>query len=139
MFRRKLKIIKTDNPKKIPRVLRRKTKPIRKITPAIKKLVQNMIPLMIGADGLGLAAPQIGKSLQLFVLNSENGPIAIVNPELVSWSRDSETMQEGCLSFPGWWGFVERPLRVTTQGKNLDDEKIEISGTDLLARALCHE
>ena len=139
MFGRKLRIVKTDNPNKVPKILRHKAKMIKKITPAIKKLVQNMIPLMQEADGVGLAAPQVGKSLRLFIINSENGPTAIINPELISWSRDSETMQEGCLSFPGFWGFLERPIRVTIKGKNLDGEEIEISGTDLLARALCHE
>jgi peptide deformylase len=119
------------------------TKPVEAITPEIDKLIDDMIETMYAAPGIGLAAPQVGASLKLFVIDLSLGkdPAALhvmINPEFVA--RDGMQLEEeGCLSLPGFTSTVARPKRVVVKGRNRDLEEYTIEGTGLLARALQHE
>lgn len=127
-------------------VLHQKTAPIAEITPAIKQLVEDMRETMHNALGVGLAAPQIGQSISLCILEymdpeaDEQFPfMALINPR-VTWSGSKEVvMEEACLSIPGIAGNVKRPDRVRVKGLNLAGEPVEIGARGLLARALQHE
>jgi peptide deformylase len=113
------------------------------VTPEIDKLIDDMIETMYAAPGIGLAAPQVGVSLKLFVIDLSLGkdPTALqvmMNPEFVE--RDGMQLEEeGCLSIPGFTATVARPKRVVVKGLNRDLEEYTIEGTGLLARALQHE
>jgi len=137
MFR--IKLIKSKNPKRIPKILRRRARPIKKITPAIKKLAFKMGEIMTKENGLGLAAPQVGKSIQLFVIKNGDENIAVINPRLVATSLETEILEEGCLSFPNWWAKIERPKKIKISGLNLEGKKIELEGEGYAGRALLHE
>jgi len=119
------------------------TKPVEAITPEIDKLIDDMIETMYAAPGIGLAAPQVGASLKLFVIDLSLGkdPAALhvmINPEFVE--RDGMQLEEeGCLSLPGFTSTVARPKRVVVKGRNRDLEEYTIEGAGLLARALQHE
>ena len=113
------------------------------LTPAIDALVGDMIETMYAAPGIGLAAPQIGISLRIFVVDLSAGrdPKSLhvmINPEFVE--RDGMQLEEeGCLSVPGFTATVARPKRVVVRGMNREGEAHTIEGTDLLARAMQHE
>ena len=113
------------------------------LTPEIDALVGDMIETMYAAPGIGLAAPQIGISLRIFVVDLSAGrdPKSLhvmINPEFVE--RDGMQLEEeGCLSVPGFTATVARPKRVVVQGMNREGEAHTIEGTDLLARAMQHE
>jgi len=139
-------------------ILRAKGKHIEKIDNRIRELAQNMIETMHAANGVGLAAPQVGESLQLTVLdvsqvedrpstmklNGENTdpqsamPLVLINPE-IDLGSETEMGTEGCLSFPEITGEIERAKSVTVRARNLDGEAIEIEATGFLARAIQHE
>ena len=139
-------------------ILRAKGKHIEKIDNRIRELAQNMIETMHAANGVGLAAPQVGESLQLTVLdvsqvedrpstmelNGENidpqsaMPLVLINPE-IDLGSETEMGTEGCLSFPEITGEIERAKSVTVRAQNLDGEAIEIEATGFLARAIQHE
>jgi len=139
-------------------ILRTKGKPIDKIDPRIRELAQNMIETMHAANGVGLAAPQIGEALQLTVLDvSEvedrpstmklNGesidpkiamPLVLINPQ-IDLGAETEKGTEGCLSFPEITGEIVRAKLITVRAQNLDGEPIEIETTGFLARAVQHE
>lgn len=120
------------------KVLKEKAQPVAKIDRRIKKLVDDMFETMYAADGVGLAAPQIGVSARIVVLDVGDGPIELINPELVL-TEGCEVGAEGCLSVPGIYGDVERYAKVTVEGLNRTGKKVRISGEGLLARALQHE
>jgi peptide deformylase len=140
-------------------ILRAKGERIRQLPDnRVRELVQNMIETMHAANGVGLAAPQVGESLQLTVLDVSqvedrpttmklNGetvdpktvmPLVLVNPQ-IDLGSETETGLEGCLSFPEITGDIERAKSVTTRAQNLDGEPIEIEATGFLARAIQHE
>ncbi len=139
-------------------ILRTKGKPIDKIDPRIRELAQNMVETMHAANGVGLAAPQIGEALQLTVLDvSEvedrpstmklNGesidpkiamPLVLINPQ-IDLGAETEKGTEGCLSFPEITGEIVRAKSITVRAQNLDGEPIEIETTGFLARAVQHE
>ena len=139
-------------------ILRAKGKHIENIDNRIRELAQNMIETMHAANGVGLAAPQVGESLQLTVLdvsqvedrpstmelNGENTdpqsamPLVLINPE-IDLGSETEMGTEGCLSFPEITGEIERAKSVTVRAQNLDGEAIEIEATGFLARAIQHE
>ena len=119
-------------------VLKEKAKPVPKITKTIRMLLDDMAHTMREADGVGLAAPQVGISLRVIVLDVGDGLIEIVNPEIVC-SSGCETNSEGCLSIPGMYGEVERFTSVTVEGMNREGKRISLQGEGLLARALQHE
>lgn len=123
-------------------VLRQVADPIEVIDDNIRGLAAGMIETMYGQNGVGLAAPQIGVSLRLVVIDtdpSERNPIVLINPVLVKKSRKKEAADEGCLSLPGLTASISRPAEVTVEAQDLEGNEIVIEGTDLMARALQHE
>ena len=113
------------------------------ITPEIETLIDDMIETMYAAPGIGLAAPQVGVSLKIFVIDLSLGkdPAGLhtmINPQFIE--RDGMQLEEeGCLSIPGFTATVARPRRVVVEGLNRHGEKYRLEGTGLLARALQHE
>lgn len=131
-----IRIIRTDDDP----ILRKQSKPVEKFDEKLKILVEDMIETMHDADGVGLAAPQIGLLKRVIVVDlyDEVGPMALINPEIV---EDSGAIiaEEGCLSLPGRHGFVERPAVVKVNYQSLEGESLQMVGEELLARVLCHE
>lgn len=119
-------------------VLKEKAKPVPKITKQIRTLIDNMVQTMREADGVGLAAPQVGYSLRVIVVDAGEGLLELINPEIME-ADGCEVATEGCLSIPGMYGEVERCTTVTVQGFDRYGEPVRISGNGLLARALQHE
>ena len=124
-------------------VLTRKGDRVDQVDERIRELVSDMVETMTAAPGIGLAAPQVGESLQLCLVDLSAGKDpdqlhVLINPEIVA-AEGFQKEEEGCLSFPGIFGFVERPERVTVRYMDLDENMREIQGEGLLARALCHE
>ena len=124
-------------------ILSETARPVEVITPEIERLIDDMIETMYAAPGIGLAAPQVGVALRIFVLDLSVGrdPAALhvmVNPEFVE--RDGMQLEEeGCLSVPGFTSTVARPKRVVVKGLNRQGESQTLEGTGLMARALQHE
>ena len=119
-------------------VLTKKCREIKEVTPRIKELIEDMLETMYEANGVGLAAPQVGILKRLVVLDGGEGPIVLINPVLVE-TDGSQTGEEGCLSLPGKSGVVTRPNYVKVRAYDEDMQQYEIEGTELLARAFCHE
>lgn len=119
-------------------ILRKVCKPITEITPRIRELAQDMLDTMYDADGVGLAAPQVGVLKRIVVIDVGEGPITMVNPEILT-SDGEQTGSEGCLSVPGKFGIVTRPNHVIAKYYDLDMNEQTIEGTELLARAIVHE
>lgn len=124
-------------------VLEKPARPIAKFDAELEELAEDMFATMYGAQGIGLAAPQIGKSIRIAVVDVTGGKnpeakIVLVNPE-VTHGEGEKREEEGCLSIPGFRGYVIRPHFVTVKAQNLKGEWFEIRGEDLLARAFCHE
>ena len=119
-------------------ILRQETQPVERMTDDLRRLTDDMFETMYAAKGIGLAAPQVGRSERLAVIDIENNPIVIVNPEIIV--RDGSARgEEGCLSIPEVFGDVDRALRVTVRALDRDGEPFELEATDLLARCLQHE
>lgn len=120
-------------------VLRQKAKRISKVDKSIRRLVEDMVETMHDAHGVGMAAPQVGVSLRLVVIEAAEGEITVlVNPEIVK-SHGERIVDEGCLSLPGYIGEVKRSTNVTVKAQNLDGKEIRIKADELLAQALEHE
>ncbi len=119
-------------------ILRKKTRKVGKINDRIITLLDDMIETMKDAEGIGLAAPQVGVLRSVIVADIGEGPIELINPQLLE-AKGKETMVEGCLSVPGRAGKVERPCWVRVKGLNKKGEEIILEGEGLLARVLCHE
>lgn len=119
-------------------VLRKVCKPVDKMTLRTKILINDMIDTMYEAMGVGLAAPQVGILKRIVVIDVGEGPIVLINPEILETSGE-QTGEEGCLSVPGKAGVVTRPNYVKAKALNEDMEEFIIEGEELLARALCHE
>lgn len=119
-------------------VLREVAKEVPKVTPNIVKLLVNLADTLKAANGVGLAAPQIGISKRVIVVDAGNGLIELINPEIIA-QEGQETDFEGCLSIPGKEGEVTRAKKVTVRGWNKNGETITVHGEDLQARALQHE
>ena len=120
------------------KILTEKAQPVLKIDKKIKKLLDYMAETMDNADGVGLAAPQVGVSLRVIILDVGEGLIELINPVITTCSG-CEVGTEGCLSIPGVFGEVERFAEVTVEGLNRFGKKVQIIGTGLLGRALQHE
>ena len=116
------------------------TKAIRvpRVDDEIRRLMDDMVETMFDANGVGLAAPQVGVSLRVIVLRVDNQIYQLANPEMVRNEGD-QTGLEGCLSIPGWVGEVTRRMRVVAKGLNRHGKEIRIKGDGLLARAVQHE
>ena len=119
-------------------ILNKKSRIVKEITPRQEELIKDMIETMHDADGVGLAAPQVGVLRRIAVIDVGEGPIVLVNPEVIETSGE-QTGQEGCLSVPGKVGIVNRPNYVKVKAFNEKMEEFEIEGEELLARALVHE
>ena len=120
-------------------ILTKECRKIEKMTPKIKELIQDMFDTMYDAYGVGLAAPQVGILKQVVVIDTTGeDPHVLINPEIIEASG-SQTGDEGCLSLPGMSGTVTRPNHVKVKAYNEDMEEIIQEGTELLARAICHE
>ena len=120
------------------KVLKEIAAPVEKIDRRVKQLLDNMADTMYAADGVGLAAPQVGVSLRIVVIDVGEGIIELINPNIIS-KDGCESGNEGCLSVPGMYGEVERCAIVTVEALNRAGKKISITGSGLLARALQHE
>ncbi|MBQ4897356.1 MULTISPECIES: peptide deformylase [Paenibacillus] len=121
-------------------VLHQVAKEVKKITPNVQKLLTDMADTMYEAEGVGLAAPQIGILKRVIVVDvgDDNGLIELINPEIVS--KDGEQFgPEGCLSIPGYRGDVRRAQTVTVKGLDRNGNEVTYTGSDLLARAFQHE
>jgi peptide deformylase len=119
-------------------ILRQETTPVAKVTDDVRRLIDDMIETMYVAKGVGLAAPQVGRSERLAVIDVDDDPFAIVNPEIVL-SEGRAKGEEGCLSIPEVFGDVERAARVVVRALDRDGKEFEVDGTELLARCLQHE
>ena len=120
-------------------VLRKVCRPVEEITPRILTLLDDMTETMRAADGCGRAAPQVGIMRRIVVIEVEEGKvIELINPKIIATAGEQEG-PEGCLSVPGRQGIVKRPKHVTVRATNRHGEVFEMSGSDLLARAFCHE
>lgn len=121
-------------------VLREKCTPVKEFDSAFKMLTDAMFDELLEADGVGLAAPQIGISQRFFVVDIRDGKrYVFVNPEIVETSLEKGPYEEGCLSIPGVYHDVERPLRVTVQARNAEGKLFNLSADGLLARVIQHE
>ena len=130
----KLKIVKIGDS-----ALRTVCRPVDKITPRVICLLDDMIETMRAADGVGLAAPQVGVLRRIVVIETpDEGLIELINPKIIAFAGEQES-EEGCLSIPGRWGITRRPMYVTVKAMNREGEEIEVKGAGLLAKALCHE
>jgi len=119
-------------------ILRQETKPVVQMTDELRRLADDMFETMYVAKGIGLAAPQVGRVERLAVIDIENNPIVIVNPEIIL-TEGSAKGEEGCLSIPEVFGDVERATRITMRALDRDGKLFELEATDLLARCLQHE
>ena len=119
-------------------VLRKISKPVKEVTPKIITLIDDMLDTMYEAMGVGLAAPQVGILKRVVVIDVGDGPIILINPEIIEKSGE-QTGDEGCLSVPGMSGQVTRPDYVKVKALNEDMEEVVYEGEGLLARAFCHE
>ena len=111
---------------------------VTEITPRILELIDDLKDTMYDADGVGLAAPQVGVRKRIAVVDVGEGPVVLINPEVV-YTEGEQTGNEGCLSVPGKCGQVTRPMKVRVKTRNLDFEWEEIEGEELFARAMLHE
>lgn len=119
-------------------ILTKQCKNVTKMTLRTKILIGDMLETMYDKYGVGLAAPQVGVLKKIVVIDVGEGPIVLINPEIVETSGE-QTGEEGCLSVPGKWGIVTRPNHVKVRALNQEMEPIELEGEGLLARAFCHE
>lgn len=130
----KLKIVKFGDP-----MLRKVSRPVEEITPRIHTLLDDMIDTMRDAGGCGLAAVQVGVLRRVVVIEVEEGNvIEMINPKIIAFAGE-QNEQEGCLSNPGEYGITKRPAAVTVRATNRYGKEFELNGTELLARAICHE
>ena len=129
-----LKIVKFGDP-----MLRKVSREVTEITPRITTLLDDMIDTMRAAEGCGLAAVQVGVLRRIAVIEVEEGKVyELINPKIVAYAGEQEET-EGCLSNPGYQGVTKRPKAVTVRATDRYGKEFELRGTDLLARAICHE
>ena len=120
-------------------ILEKVCKEVKEVTPRIKELIEDMLETMYDANGVGLAAPQVGVLKRIVVIDvTGEDPIVLINPRILEISGE-QTGGEGCLSLPGKSGTVTRPNYVKVKAYDREMKPFEIEGTELLARAFCHE
>lgn len=129
-----LRIVRVDGDP----VLRKKSKKVRKLTERTKILIDDMLETMYHEQGVGLAAPQVGVLKRIIVIDVGDGPLKLINPEIIDEEGNVIDM-EGCLSVPGKYGKVERPEKVKVRYIDENEKEKTIKAEGLLARALCHE
>jgi len=120
-------------------VLRRKAQPVERVDKDTRRLVDDMIATMREADGIGLAAPQVGVSRRVFVAEVDETVYVLINPAVLDASPDSEVADEGCLSLPGYAGAVARRVRVRVRGQDRRGKTVTVEAEGLLARCFQHE
>ncbi len=125
-------------------VLRRPADPVENIDDEVRALVRDMFETMYDAKGIGLAAPQVGVSRRIIVLDVEEesgeaNRVALVNPRLASWTAKKDKQAEGCLSIPGVEGIVQRPVSVVVDARDPEGRGVRLEAEGLFARALQHE
>ena len=129
-----LKIVKEGD-----ELLRKKSRPVEEITPRIIQLLDDMKDTMHAHDGVGLAAVQVGVLRRIVLVETEKGDLLeMINPEIIA-TEGEQTDIEGCLSVPGKCGLTKRPMTVTVRATNRHGEVYEVTGSELKARAFCHE
>ena len=119
-------------------VLKKVCKEVKQMTPRTEELIDDMLETMYDANGVGLAAPQVGVLKRIVVIDIGEGPIVMINPVILE-TCGSQTGSEGCLSLPGKAGQVTRPNYVKAKALDENMEEYIIEGEELLARAICHE
>ena len=127
-------IITDDDP-----ILHKKSREVTVFNDRLHQLLDDMYDTMTAAQGVGLAAVQIGVLRRVAVIDIGDGRIELVNPVITEKSEETCALIEGCLSYPGTQGVVERPVRVTVQAQDRKGDMFTLAGEDLLARAICHE
>ncbi len=120
-------------------VLRRTADQITEIDSETKQIAEKMVEAMLRANGIGIAAPQIGVSKRIIVLDLDGKFHVLINPEIIETSQESEEILEGCLSIPGVDADITRKLQTHLRGVTLDEKTIDIEGEGLMARAIQHE
>jgi peptide deformylase len=122
-------------------ILRQETKVVAQVTDEHRRLIDDMFETMHAAKGIGLAAPQVGRTERIAVVDVQGGaqPIALVNPEVVQSSSATDKSEEGCLSIPDVYGDVERPSRVVVRALDRNGDSFEMEADELLARCFQHE
>jgi peptide deformylase len=120
-------------------ILREETSPVEQITDALRMLAKDMFDTMYLAKGIGLAAPQVGRSERLAVIDVNDKAFVIINPEIIELDSKTAKAEEGCLSIPDVYGDVGRPVRVRVRALDLEGKPFEIEADELLARCLQHE
>ncbi|SKA90846.1 peptide deformylase [Caloramator quimbayensis] len=121
--------------------LKAKSTSVAKIDDRIKGIIQDLKDTLYStSNGIGLAAPQIGINKRIILIDMRDGmkPIVLINPRIVSYSGKQES-EESCLSYIGYYGYVERPAKVIVKGLNENGEEVSYKGEELLCRAFCHE
>ncbi len=131
-----LEIVTVDSPKAA--VLRRRAKPVGKVTREVQQFIEQMLATMQAANGLGLAAPQVGASVRVLVAHVDERTVVLADPEVLSLTGE-ETSTEACLSIPGVVGDVPRATSFRVRGKNRRGRRVTIDAEGLLARVLQHE
>ncbi len=120
-------------------ILRKKCRPVVQFNERTKRLLDDMKDTLHKANGVGLAAPQVGVLRRICIIECEPGElIELINPEIIEQSGEQEEV-EGCLSVPGRWGITHRPMKVKVRAFDRDGNSFEVEGEGLLARAICHE
>ena len=122
-------------------ILRKKSKPVKEMTPRLQGIIDDMLETMYEAEGVGLAAPQVGILKRVVVIDvseTRDQPLVLINPEILETDGE-QTGMEGCLSVPGKHAQVTRPNHVKVRAQNRDMETVEIDGEELLARCILHE
>ncbi len=120
-------------------VLRKVCRPVESITPRMQQLIDDMIETLHDSGGVGLAAPQVGVLRRLVIIEVEEGQtLVLINPVITATEGEQEEL-EGCLSIPGKWGVTKRPYKVTVEALDREGVKRSYTGTELLAKAFCHE
>lgn len=128
-----LEILTNKNP-----ILRKKSKPVAKVTAEIRELVANMEETLRAAPGIGLAAPQVGELLRIIIADIGEGLNVLINPKIMK-KIGTQTFVEGCLSLPGIEGPVERASNITVKGINLSGKQVQVEAEGLLATVFQHE
>ena len=118
--------------------LNKKSRNIDEITPRVLVLLDDMKETLIKADGVGLAAPQVGVLRKIFLIDTGERVLEFINPEIISKEGEQEG-SEACLSIPDKYGIVKRPMKVTVRALNRKGKTFQYTGEEIYARALCHE
>ena len=119
-------------------ILRKKCREVTDFDDRLWVLLDDMYETMTAANGVGLAAPQVGILKRVVVIDVGDGKIELINP-VITMAKGTQREKEGCLSSPDLWGYVERPAKVKVVARNRYGKEIKLDGTELLARAFCHE